>query len=74
MTSNKRTTPTTNYSIVPEPTKGQSDTTKDSPLLDVRSTVSNPLAQYPTTIVADVPSNTPTPDATNTPVEPTKVF
>ena len=48
--------------------------TKYSPPLDVRSIALNPLSQDPKTILVHFHINTPTPDTTNTPVEPTEVF
>ena len=60
--------------VVPAPTVGEADLTKRSPPLDFRSTVSNPLDQYPTTIIVAFPTKTPIPDATNTPVDPNESF
>ena len=74
MTSKKKTTYTPNDALVPAPTAGEADPNKLYPPLDVRSTFSNPSYQYPTTALVTVPSNTPIPDATNTPVDLTEVF
>ena len=64
----------TGASLVPDPAMGEADPTKLSPPFDVSSTFSNPLAQFPITILADVLSSIPIPDATNSPVEPTESF
>ena len=64
----------TNAAISPAHTAGELDTTKWSPPLDASSTVSNPLTKYPMTILFDVTINTPIPDDTNNPVEPTEAF
>ena len=74
MTSKKNTTSTTNVALVPSPTAGKAAPTKHYPTLDIRSTVSNYLTQEPMTLLVAVPSNTPIPDATNTPVDPTEAF
>ena len=74
MNSNKKTIYTPNATLVPVPTAGKEDLTKWSPPLDVKSTVSNPSDQDPKIILVSVPRNTPIPDPTNTPVEPTEVF
>ena len=50
------------------------DPTEHSPHFDVRSTVSNPLAKDPTTILVAFPSNTLIPDSNNTPVDLTEAF
>ena len=60
--------------LVPAPTLGKETSTKCSPPLDVRSTVSNPSSQDPTTILVAVCSTNTIPDATNTLVEPYEVF
>ena len=68
MTPKKKTTSIHDDSLAPNPTSGKEDPTKHSPPLDVRYTVSNPSDQDPTTVRVAVPSNTPIPDANNTPV------
>ena len=42
--------------------------------MDIRSTIYNPLAQDPTTIFPDFPSNTSIPEVNNTSFDPTKAF
>ena len=77
MTSKNKTTSTPDTELIPAPTAGEADMNNISPPLDVRSTVSNPLAPEPTTILAityDVTINSPIPSATNTSVNPTESF
>ena len=63
-----------NTILVPTPNTGEAVLTKKYHPLDIRSTISNPSSQYQTTILSSVPRNTPIPDATNTPVDPTESF
>ena len=74
MISKKITNYTPNASFVPVPTAVKAGPTKCYPTLYIRSTVSNPLDQYSTTVLVYVPSNTPIPYATNPPIEPTEEF
>ena len=60
MTSKKNIMSKPNVALVLSPTMGGAASAKYSPPLDVRSTVSNPSDQYPTTILAGVPINTST--------------
>ena len=63
-----------NAALLPVPTVLDASPTKRYPPLDVRSTVSKPLSQKPTTLLVAVPSKTSNPDDTNTPVDPTEAF
>ena len=74
MTSKKNTLSTPVDALVPAPTEDKVDMTKNSPTLDVRSTVSNHFYQDTTAILVAVPINTTLPDATNTPVDPTEAL
>ena len=74
MAFKKKTTSTPDADLVPADTAGEADLNKCSPPLDIRFNVLNPSSQDLMTILVDVPRNTPIPDATNTPVEPTEVF
>ena len=74
MTSKRKTASTPNADLVPAPTAGDSDPNKRSPPLYVRSTVSNPSSQDPTTILVAVPINTTIPDANKNPVDPNEAF
>ena len=74
MTSKNNTTSTPDTSLVPDTTKGNSYPTKIYPPLDVSSTVSIPLAQYPTVILVAVRRNTSIHDTTNTPFDTTEAL
>ena len=74
MTPKKNTTSNPDATLVPALTAGKEAPTKRSTPLDVSSTVLYPLAQYTTTILVAVPSNNPTPDVNNTPVDPTEAL
>ena len=65
---------TPDTTLVPEPTAGEADPNKRYLTLDIRSTVLNPLDQYPTDIFIAVTNRTIIPDTANTPVYPTGAF
>ena len=77
MTSKKKTTSMPDTAPVPAPNTGGEALTKRSPPLDTRSTVSDLSITDKTTTLAlfyyDYRNN-PTPDATNTSVDPTEKF
>ena len=72
MTPNNNVTSMPNTDLEPAPTPGEAAPTKQYIPLGVMFTVSNPSDQEPTIIFAVVSSNTPTPDATTTPVDHTE--
>ena len=74
MTSKKNNTSTPAAALVTAPTTSKASPTKLSHPFDIRSTVFNPLNQYPMTIPAVVPVNTPIPDSTNTTLDVSGAF
>ena len=74
MTSKNKTTSIPDASLVIAPTTVKAYPTNCFPPLDFRFTVSKHSDQNPMIIIFSVPSNTPIPDATNTPVDPTEAF
>ena len=74
MTSNNKTMSKLDATPVLSTNTDKAYPTKPSLTLDVRSTVSNHLDQYPTTILFSVTIDNTIPDSTNIPVQPTEAF